>query len=357
MRKCWFACCGSHACAVTTTPPNEVHFFQQACGQHHVVSLPAGVGFTEARRWFEGGSVGEPPQPAVTIPSADAPSLDLASADAEDMDTDPPDGPAPSLASTTTRKSLPDRTFGAHHPKCLAQLPPLIRDSLPFKHIPGVGHLTVEMASLLHKFGTTGTCAEVVRCLRQLKLEKHFLSERLRAELWLLASELNDKVRAPFLPAAVMPYIICPPCAVHMQHAMHRKREEHHVSGGPLLTVISCMLWVWKSVTCTHQHGPCLGLPTRTSLCPFPTCTCCNIRSGQRMAIACSGFGMALQLEMCHIHAHIHASTWAILFYLSHITAMPWPPALPVQWELDGVICAACCVLAPECRKEACTST
>jgi hypothetical protein len=140
------------------------------------------------------GCIGEPPQPAASAAAANAPSPGVTSADAEDMDADPPDGPAPSLASTTTRDSLPDRTFGAHHPKCLALLPALIRDSLPFRHIPGVGYLTTLMASLLYKFGTAGTCAEVTRSLTQHKLEQHFLGERMRAELWLVASELNDKV-------------------------------------------------------------------------------------------------------------------------------------------------------------------
>jgi hypothetical protein len=55
------------------------------------------------------------------------------------------------------------------------------------------------VASYLHKSGTSGTCADVSRCLAQMKLEKHFQSERLRAELWVEASKLSDEVRAPFL--------------------------------------------------------------------------------------------------------------------------------------------------------------
>ena len=161
----------------------------------HIVSLAAvDVVIAEARKWFDDGCIGPPPQPAVTAAPADVPSPAVASADAEDVDADEPDAPPPLLATTTTRRSLPDRTFGAHHPKCLAQLPPLIRDSLPFRHIPGVGYVTHELASILHKFGTTGTCAGVMRSMGQLKLEQHYLAERLRAQLWVEAERLDKEV-------------------------------------------------------------------------------------------------------------------------------------------------------------------
>jgi hypothetical protein len=142
----------------------------------------------EARKWFDGGCVGEPPQPT---PAA-APSEVRSEVPEDD---DPLDVPAPSLTATTTLDSLPSRTFGAHHPACLAGMEEVFKDALPFKHIPGVGYVDTQVAQLLHTWGTTGTCSEVARFMKESKTEKHYLEERLRLQLCLKA-EQEKEVRA-----------------------------------------------------------------------------------------------------------------------------------------------------------------
>jgi hypothetical protein len=91
--------------------------------------------------------------------------------------------------------ALPTHTFGAHTPECLAQMPALIKDLLPFRHVAGVGYVTHNMANLIHKFGLKGSCAEVVRILKELKVEQHFKSERLRAALVVKVMQLEAQVR------------------------------------------------------------------------------------------------------------------------------------------------------------------
>jgi hypothetical protein len=139
----------------------------------------------EARKWFDGGRVGEPPQP---IPAA-APS-EVSSEVSED--DDPLDVPAPSLTATTTLDSLPSRTFGAHHPACLAGMEEVFKDALPFKHIPGVGYVGTDVAKLLHAFATTGTCSEVARFIKESRTEEHYLEERLRLQLFLKAKSEKE---------------------------------------------------------------------------------------------------------------------------------------------------------------------
>ena len=73
-------------------------------------------------------------------------------------------------------------------------MPALYRDALPFRHVTGVGYVTHDMANLIHKFGLKGSCAEVVRVLKEIKVEEHFKSERLRAELAVKIMQLQAQV-------------------------------------------------------------------------------------------------------------------------------------------------------------------
>lgn len=76
--------------------------------------------------------------------------------------------PPPAGAVKEFKARLPAHTFAAHKPQCLAQLPPLYRDALPFKHIGGdVGYVENLLVSLMQKFGTQGSCAEVMRLINE----------------------------------------------------------------------------------------------------------------------------------------------------------------------------------------------
>lgn len=114
------------------------------------------------------------------------------------------DAPAPRLTRATDPKSLPDRTFGAHHPKCLAGLEELHRDSLPFKHVQDVGYVDRELLKLLYKASTTGTCSEVCRWVNEGKMEAHLRRERLRLQLILKAAQQDREARYPYVTSAAL---------------------------------------------------------------------------------------------------------------------------------------------------------
>jgi hypothetical protein len=107
-----------------------------------------------------------------------------------------PDGWPEGVPRDAPRSSLPNTTFGAHNPLCLAQLQAVHRDSLPFRHVPDVGYVTHQLATLLHKGGTQGSCAQIVRYVSELKWEDHYKAELARARLMVLVQQVEEKVRA-----------------------------------------------------------------------------------------------------------------------------------------------------------------